>query len=90
MAQQHNPEATTPTPESDSVFFARCYLREKLAASRLLTMACGHNVSKPNRLALNVGVTALDMQALESLRYAHKSGGLLFCWQGSALEGGAA
>lgn len=90
MAQQHTTPAGTPAAEPNQVFWSRQYIKALHQIDRLKKLAARESTSEEDRMAIIGGIIALDEAADKQLAYAKASGGLLFCWQGSALEGDAA
>lgn len=90
MAQQDTSPTGTTEDEPNGVFWARQYIRHMNSAKRLAIMATSLKAGEPNRQALRQGQFALEHRADTCLHYAHDCGGLLLCWLGSSLEGGAA
>lgn len=90
MAQQHATAAATPEDEPNRIFWARAYIRNHRQADRLNELAGRQSTSRQDRSAFIGGACSLAHTARDYLGYAIESGGLLFCWTGSALEGGAA
>ena len=90
MAQQHTSPTGTTEDEPNGLFWARRYLRHMNSADRLGVMATSLKPIDPDRQVLWQAQVAMEQRADSCLQYAHDCGGLLFCWLGSSLEGGAA
>lgn len=87
----HTTPAATPADEPNRTFWARAYIRNHRQADRLIELAKQRQTTNRNDSdALIGGACPLTHAARNYLGHAIKSGGLLFCWSGSNLEGGAA
>ncbi len=90
MAHQDNTPAATPKSETNGVFWAKRYARSLRYAERLDALATRKTTAQRDVKALFCGASALWYVSGDDLKCAHMAGGLLFCWNGTQVDGGAA